>query len=154
MAKKKGDRFDINGMEISIADAPTNKPVTIQIKSKGGLSGKANLKMYGKNVRGSATIMVTKISGGEVIHVRQLAFNVVKYLLDNIISGDINAEDIQRMKKKTCNIEEKKKNEFKCETCQNNFASKQGLKSHVTKMHKSIILIVGHANQNLVIKKN
>ena len=50
LTKKKGDRFVINDVEISIADNPENKPVTI--KSKTGPTGKANLKVYDKNRRG------------------------------------------------------------------------------------------------------
>ena len=50
LTKKKGDRFVINGVEISVADAPENKPVTIGIKCKTGLTGKANLTVYDKNI--------------------------------------------------------------------------------------------------------
>ena len=60
MIKKKGDIYVINGIEISIADTQNNKPVSLEVKPKGGLTGKANLKVYGINKRGGATIMVTK----------------------------------------------------------------------------------------------
>ena len=58
MTQKKGDKFVINGTEISIADAPNNKPVSIEVKTKTGPTGKANLKIYGKNKRGTGTIRV------------------------------------------------------------------------------------------------
>ena len=50
LIKKKGDRFSINGIEIAIADNPFNKPVSIELKPKVGLTGKVNLKVYAKNV--------------------------------------------------------------------------------------------------------
>ena len=53
LTKTKGDKFVINGVDISIADAPYNKPVTISIKTKNGATGKANVKIYSKNKRGS-----------------------------------------------------------------------------------------------------
>ena len=49
MIKKKGERFVINGVEIGIIDTPKNKPVSVEIKPKYGLTGKANLKIYDKN---------------------------------------------------------------------------------------------------------
>ena len=139
MTQKKGDRFVINGVEVRIADAPPNKQISIDVKGKHSRTGKANLKLYGKNKGGSATIMVTKPSGGEKIHVDTLAFEVIRYLLDNIISGDVTMEDVENMRRKNTSKEEKKKNlksEFKCEICENSFATNQGLKTHVTRIHK------------------
>ena len=101
LTKKKGDRFVINGIDISISDNPPNKPASIAVKPKTGLTGKVNLKVFAKNKGGGATIMVTKPRGGDMVHVKTLAFMVVKYLLDNIIAGEINSGDIEKMKKKT-----------------------------------------------------
>ena len=98
MTKKKGERFLVNGVEIYIADNPYNKPITLGIKPKNGITGKANLKMYSKNRRGSATIMVTKVRGGNTKDVKNLAFKVVKYILDNVISGKISLQDIDKMR--------------------------------------------------------
>ena len=96
MLKKKGDRFVVNETEIAVADAPENKPVTVEVKYKAGRTGKAQLKIFGKNNKGIGTIMVTKISGADMIHVRNLAFKVVKYMLDNIISGEIGLKILKR----------------------------------------------------------
>ena len=63
------------------------------IKSKTGPTGKANLKVYDKNRRGGWTIMVTKVRGGDLVNVKNLAFKVVKYLLDNIIAGELSIDD-------------------------------------------------------------
>ena len=62
ITQKRGDRYIINETEFNVVDAPKNKPATVEIKSKFGQSGKANLKIYPINNRGSATIHITKIS--------------------------------------------------------------------------------------------
>ena len=131
----KGDRFVINGVEISIADAAYNKPMSIAVKPKNGLTGKANLKIYAINKAGFGTFMVTKPSGGDMIQVRSLAFHVVKYLLDGIISGDIDEEDIEKMRKKVVTKPGKKKTDHKCDLCEDSFTTIQGLKIHTTRIH-------------------
>ena len=101
MTQKKGDRFVVNGIDIYIADAPNNKPVCNAIKPKSGITGKVNLKIWAINKQGSGTMMITKVSRGNMGHVKCLAFKVIKYLLDNIIAGDIRSEDIDKMRKKS-----------------------------------------------------
>ena len=127
MTKKKGDRFQINGVEIYIADNPNNKPVTIGIKPKNGISGKANLKIYSKNRRGSATIMVTKVKGGNTEDVKNLAFRIVKYILDNVISGQITIMNMEKMRvKKSKSIE-------KCRMGGKDFVEQGELRGHMNK---------------------
>ena len=108
MIKSRGDRYLINETEFNIVDTPKNKPACIEVKHKTGQSGKVNFKIYPINGRGGATIHITKISKGDFEHVKVLAFKVVKFLLDNIISGNIDSEDIERMKKKSVSIKDKK----------------------------------------------
>ena len=98
MIKSRGDRYIINETEFNVVDAPKNKPACIEIKHKNGQSGKANLKIYPINGRGGATIHITKISRGDFEHVKLLAFKVVKFLLDSIISGRLESEDIDKMR--------------------------------------------------------
>ena len=138
LIKKKGDRFFINGIEIAIADNPENKPVSIEVKPKAGLTGKVNLKVYAKNNRGSATIMITKPRGGDVVHVKNLAFNVIKYILDKVISGEIKKEDIDLMRKKSSNKTVKNK----CEFCKKEFVTYQELKLHITSNHKNMVVCI------------
>ena len=57
-----------------------------------------NLKIYPINGRGGATIHITKISRGYFEHVKILAFKVVKFLLDNIISGRLESDDLEKMR--------------------------------------------------------
>ena len=90
--KKRGEKFIINGIEMSIADKQKNKPINFEIKSKKGFTGKVNLKIYDKNNRGTATMLITKPSGGDIDHCKVLAFDVIKFLLDEIISGNITDE--------------------------------------------------------------
>ena len=75
-----------------------------------------NLKVYAKNNRGSATIMFTRPRGVDLVHVKTLAFKVIKYLLDNAISGEIKKEDIDSMRRKSSNKTDKKK----CDFCKKN----------------------------------
>ena len=63
MMREKGERYLINGVEICILDAPKNKSINVEVKSGRGFSGKANVKIYGVNKGGFATIMITKPRG-------------------------------------------------------------------------------------------
>jgi hypothetical protein len=51
ITQKKGERFLITGIEISISDIPKNQPINVEIKPKVGLSGKANLKIFEMNAK-------------------------------------------------------------------------------------------------------
>ena len=42
---KKGDKYYVNGIDVRIVDLPKNKLIKVEVKSKGGLSGKANLNI-------------------------------------------------------------------------------------------------------------
>ena len=149
--KKKG--LTINGTEISIADNPPNKPVSIEVKPKTGITGKANLKVFPKNGRGSATIMVTKVRGGDMVHVKTLAFKVIKYPLDNVISGDIKIEDIDSMRKKSVSKANGKKCENRCSICKKEFVNNQGMKLHMTRIHKASVACVS-CEENCMNKAN
>ena len=72
MFKTKGESFLINSVEIRISDTPKNKPLSVEVKPKLGLSGRSNLKIYAVNKRGGATIHITKVSGGDFLHSRSL----------------------------------------------------------------------------------
>ena len=65
---------------------------------------------------------------------------MIKYLLDKIIVGEIDLEDIEKMRKKTGKKLEKKKDIVKCDICENEFANKHDLKLHITKNHEDCIL--------------
>ena len=130
MFTTKGESFLINGIEIRISDVPKNKPLIIEVKPKNGLSGRSNLKIYSINKRGGATIHITKVSGGNLLHSKILAFDVIKYLLDNLISGNITDDDMVGFKK--INLS---KDDNKCTICDKKFSNQQGLKVHKTKVH-------------------
>ena len=134
MFKIKGERFIITGIEMSISDTPKNKPINIEIKPLQGLTGKVHLKIYDINGRGGATIMITKVSGGDLIHVKTLAFKVIKFLLDGIITGDITDKNVECFKKKTV-AKNQKPNEFACDFVETVFPSKKGLMEHKKKVH-------------------
>ena len=135
MFKKKGDRFLINGTEIGISDTPKNKPIIIEVKAKGGLTGKVNLTIFDVNNRGGATIMVQKIKGGDPIHVKILGIEVIKYLLDGLIEGKIEEDDIGKFKLKNQRTIETKRI-INCEKCEKAFPTEQGLRLHMTRIHR------------------
>ena len=90
----------INGVEIGILDTQKNKPVMMEVKPAKGLSGKANLNMFGVNNRGFATIMITKPRGIGFEYSKTLAIKVIKFLLDRLIDGNLSDTDIANFKKK------------------------------------------------------
>ena len=135
MFKKRGDKFKINGIELSISDAPKNKPVTIELKPVTGVTGKANLKIYDVNNRGGATIMITRVRNSDMNHVKTLAFKVIKYLLDGIISGCI-SEDRLATFKRNISKGQKKKKVNNCVVCDEVFPSEQELQEHRAHAHR------------------
>ena len=98
MMKVRGERYLINGIEISVVDAPKNKPSVVDVKPKNGMSGKANVKIYDMNKNGGATMYINQRSGSAMVHVKTLAFKVIKFLLENLMSGDIEEKDIEKYK--------------------------------------------------------
>ena len=111
-----------------------NKPAVIEVKPEGGITGRANLKMYDVNTKGGATIHITRVSGGDMLHVRSLAKDVIKCLLDNIISGNITEDHIQGFKKSSVDSTLKCTEKY-CDMCDKKFTTEQGLKLHKAKMH-------------------
>ena len=134
MFKIKGERFIITGIEMSISDTPKNKPINIEIKPLQGLTGKVHLKIYDINGTDGTTIMITKVSGGDLIHVKTPAFKVITFLLDGIITGDITDKNVECFKKKTV-AKNQKPNEFACDFVETVFPSKKGLMEHKKKVH-------------------
>ena len=131
IAKNKGDSYNINGIEVNIADAPKNKPACVEIKAKSGQTGKANLKIYAINGRGYGTIHLTKVSKADFEYVKILAFKVVKYLLDGIIAGGLQNEDLHKMKKKFGSKKGRTKYNHDCKSCGRKFKTVKDLTVHV-----------------------
>ena len=134
MTKKKGDRFLINGIEIGISDTPKNKPINVEVKPRAGMSGKVNLTIFDVNNRGGATIMVSKIRGGDPRHARILGIEVVKYFLDGVIEGTIKENDVAKYKMKNPKVLERQ-TKIVCEQCEKGFVTEQGLKTHIRRVH-------------------
>ena len=101
-----------------------NKPIKLEVKPLKGLIGRTNIKMYDVNKNGTATMMISKVSGGELVHVKTLAFKVIKYLLDGIIDGVLNNRDLEMMKEDSCD----KQQPLNCDVCYKSFKTRNGLK--------------------------
>ena len=76
-------------------------------------------------------MLITKPSGGEMAHVKLLAFDVIKFLLDNIISGNITDEHMAGYKVKIVQAEIKNK----CVICEKVFTTENRLQLHLSKFH-------------------
>ena len=94
-------KYWVNEREVEIINRPNGKtkPIKVNVKPLKGLAGKVNLKFYDVNSKGSATIMVSKVSDGTTLHVKSLAFKIIKFLIDGIIDGEILEEDLMTYRK-------------------------------------------------------
>ena len=131
----RGQKYIINGTDIRIVDLPKNKLIKVEVKNKGGMSGKVNLNIYEVNTRGGATIMIQKVSGGGFEHVKIFGLKVLKFLIDGIINGSIKEKSMESFKIKTelkAEVNELKQ----CEKCTKSFGTDQGLKLHIGRVHK------------------
>ena len=140
--KKKGERFLINEIEVTISDTPKNRPMIIGVKPKDGITGKVNLRYFDINNRGGATIMVQKAKGGDTALVKILSIKVVKYLLDRLIEGSLKETEIEKFQLKTqvaVDIKTSSVGEHKCPMCKKSFRTEQGIKLHMTRMHEGNI---------------
>ena len=139
---KKGERFLINEIEISITDTPKNRPMIIGVKPKDGITGKANLKLFQINNRGGATIMTQRAKGGDNITVRALGIKVIKYLVNGLKAGSIKEKDFQKFKIKNQIVaDNRSKSEFEnmCQICEKGFRTEQGVKLHMNRIHEGVI---------------
>ena len=131
----------INGVEIAIIDTPKNRPVLVEVKPKTGISGKANIRVFEVNNKGGGTIMITKISGTRFEFAKELAFNVIRYMLDEMISGGMKPEDVKHLRKKKpvdTITPESSSVLVQCEVCEKRFVNMQGMRLHLTRMHKNV----------------
>ena len=118
--RTRGQKYHINGIDIRIVDLPKSKLIKIEVKTKMGLSGKVNLNIYDVNGKGGATMMVQKVSGEDFSHVKTFGLKVIKFIIDGIMEGNIDEEDMQNFKLKSDQKQEIKENK-KCEICEKNF---------------------------------
>ena len=141
MMNKKGLKYFVNGRQVRILDNAKNKPFKVEVKPLKGSTGKVNLKIYNVNAKGAATIMISKVSDGELCHVKALAFKIIKYLLDGIIDNEIGDKDIESYKNDPNMSNEEGFNKaqveenLKCDSCEKSFKTKQGLNIHKSKIH-------------------
>ena len=64
------------------------------------MSGKAQIKIFNINAKGGGTIMIQKRSGVGFQFAKELAFKVIRFLLNEMISGNILMTDIEKFKRK------------------------------------------------------
>ena len=154
MLDKKGMKYFVNEREIRILDNAKNKPIKIEVKPLKGETGKVNIKLYNVNNKGGATIMISKVSDGKLFHVKALAFKVVKYLMDGIIDGEINEEDIESFKQdpngsEGVDVEEGlSKESLNCLVCDKVFKTRHGLHIHCSKLNHTTMKCRKHIRKD------
>ena len=131
----RGQKYHINGIDVRIVDLPKNKLIKIKVKAKMGLSGKVNLNIYDVNKLGGATMMVQKVSGEKFDHVKIFGLQVIKFLIDGIIEGSIEEENMEWYKVKS-DLKMELKEPKMCEICEKTFKSDKGIKIHM-KTHEN-----------------
>ena len=134
LLNKKGAKLSVNDRVIRVLDNAKNKAIKVEVKPLKGSTGKVNLKIYGLNNRGSATMIVSKTKESELLHVKTLAFKIIKYLLDGIIDGEIKASDLESFKVEENGIH--KEESLTCNICEKTFKTKNGMSIHRARMHK------------------
>jgi hypothetical protein len=135
---KKGAKYFINEREIRILDNVKNNPIKIEIKPLKGETGNVNIKLYNVKAKGGATIVISKVSDGNLLHVKSLAFKVIQYLIDGIIDGEIADKDFESFKHETevtKNKDELSYEKLRCSICDRVFKTKHGLNIHRSKLH-------------------
>ena len=145
IAGKEGEILIKNGIEMMVTETSKNKPTKIEIKRKNGVMGKVNLKIYDMNGKGGATMMVQKVSGQDFAHVKTLGLDILKHLIDGVIEGKIEEQDIENLKRKRSQkipkvLSVNKSTEGKkytCEFCEKVFSTLQGLNLHIGHIHKT-----------------
>ena len=86
------------------------------------------MKLYGPNKRKENTVTITKHKQSDIQYVTIMAEKVMKPLLKKIIDEP----DFSKAVIET-EIEDKP---FKCQNCEKTFKTKQGMRTHLTKMYK------------------
>ena len=127
----KGLQSEVNGTKFKVLDTQlkgSGLEIDVRIEGKSE-SGIGILKLYGPNKKSKEyTIMVNKHRDSDIKFVTVLADKIVKPLINRFTEGQ------EEISEKEILLEEDKK--FRCEICEKAFETAQGLKGHVTKMHR------------------
>ena len=137
LLNKKGAKFSINNRAIRVLDNAKNKPIKLEVKPLKGQSGRVNVKIYGLNNNGIATMMIQKTKDSQLLHVKTVAFRVIKYMLDGIIDGEIKDTDLDSFKLEE--NEPNKEESLACKLCEKSFKTKNGMNIHKAKIHNEYI---------------
>ena len=133
----KNYKNHINGTEMRVLDS-RKKGIEIEKEIQvidGNEKGVATLKLYGPNKKKESVVTVSRSKGQDPKFVVILVEKVLKHLMEELMKGNsIEKVNSKRISKKKG--EEKEKKVFKCIHCDKTFYTNQGLKGHITRMHK------------------
>ena len=125
----QGAEFIVNGIELKIKNTPKNKPMKVEVKSKEGELGKAQIQMYNPGKKG-ATLLVTKSSGEGFDVVKTIADVFIEMFLNVHLKGLIKGEEEMKQYIRSEN-KCKGTDSFKCDKCEKSFSTKHGLSIHL-----------------------
>ena len=135
----KNYQHSINGIEIKVLDS-RKKGIEIEKDIEivdGNEKGVVMLKLYGPNKKKESVVTVSRSKGQDPKFVVILVEKILKQLMEAIMKGDPIEKSNPRKRPKINDKEkEKKPIKFKCNHCEKTFYSNQGLKGHITRMHK------------------
>jgi hypothetical protein len=81
-------------------------------------------------------MFINKRSGHAFEFAKEFGIKVIAYLLNQMISGEIKTEDIEKFRKEKPVETTDIKGSLECQVCRKSFANQQGVRLHMTRMHK------------------
>ena len=106
MMEQKGKRYSVWGREVHITSVRRGGAavtITVEVKTKNGVAGKANLMIYSKG-----SMRITKKRGEDVRYVKSLSEFIVRPIMKKLMSGEINEAFLKNMETKVLNKKAKK----------------------------------------------
>ena len=129
----RGVKFDVK--DVRKKGVGVEAEVEIETK-KHGERGIAILEMLGPNNKKEYVVMITKSKSSEAKFVNLLTEEIIKPMMnDFIMDKDVN--DIIESELKPRGMSTKQNSTKKCGQCDRTFKTNQGLKTHITKIHRA-----------------
>ena len=122
----QGAEFKVNGTEMKIKSTPKQKPMKVEVTTKDGVTGQAQLQMHTPGKKG-ATVQITRASKEGFDTVKIVANEFIETFLNILLKGLITGEEDMKEY-----IKISKEEKFKCDKCEKDFSTNHGLKIHLS----------------------
>ena len=121
----------------NLQSKPYSLEADIETTDENNQKGKSKLTIYKDNKKKvgkkEQTIMISKKAKNNAKHVEVLSNNIIQFLLESFIKKDFKIKEI--VKEEVSN----KASDHKCDVCENQFTTKQGLSNHKARTHDKVI---------------